>query len=81
MGNRYQGKYYQRAVETALHNNKLEFKKELMVNLTYKGEIVGKYFLDFLIKDKVVLELKAVSTLNPKDFSQVLGYLKAHNLQ
>jgi GxxExxY protein len=81
LGSRYQEKYYQRAIEESLNEAKLEFKKELMVNLTYKGKIVGKYFLDFLIADKIVLELKAVPRLNPKDFSQVLGYLKAHNLK
>ena len=81
LGNRYQEKYYQRAIEQALIENKLRFKKELAVDLMYNDKKIGKYFLDFLIEDVIVLELKAVPTLQPKDFKQVLGYLKANNLE
>lgn len=81
LGNRYQEKYYQRAVEKALTTNNLSFKRELVTDLEYNGEKIGKYFLDFLIEDKIILELKTVRRLNPKDFSQVLGYLRANNLK
>lgn len=81
LGNRYQEKYYQRAVEKALLDNNLSFKKELMVDLQYNNEKFGKYFLDFLIDNTVILELKTVPRLSPKDFTQVLAYLKAHNLK
>jgi len=30
-----------------------------MVDLSFKGEKIGKYFLDFLIEGKIILELKA----------------------
>ena len=81
LGNRYQEKYYQRAVEEALKENDLQFSKELSVDLEYNGKKIGKYFLDFLVEQVVVLELKAVPYLLPKDFKQVLGYLKAKNLR
>lgn len=81
LGNRYQEKYYQRAVEKALKQNNLTFQKELSTDLEYNGERIGKYFLDFLIENKIVLELKTVRRLNPKDFTQVLAYLKAKNLK
>lgn len=35
LGNRYQEKYYQRAVEEALKENNLTFRKELMIDLEY----------------------------------------------
>lgn len=81
LGNRYQEKYYQRAVEQALIENKIKFKKELAVDLSYNNKKIGKYLLDFLIEDMVILELKAVPRLLPKDFKQVLGYLKSNNLE
>lgn len=81
LGNRYQEKYYQRAVEAALNENGIKFKKEIAVDLLYNEKVVGKYFLDFLIEDALVLELKAVPSLLPKDFKQILGYLKAKNIE
>ncbi len=81
LGNRYQEKYYQRAIEEGLKEEKLRFKRELSVDLEYKGKKIGKYFLDFLIEDKVILEIKAVDNLKPKDFKQVLAYLTANNIE
>ncbi|KKR59777.1 MAG: hypothetical protein UT99_C0024G0001, partial [Candidatus Curtissbacteria bacterium GW2011_GWA2_40_31] len=42
---------------------------------------IGKYFLDFLIEDKVILELKATPRFNREDFRQVSAYLKAKDLK
>lgn len=81
LGNRYQEKYYQRAIEEALRENNLKFKKELMVDLKYNNKKIGKYFLDFLIENSIVLEIKTVDKFNPKDFKQVLAYLIANNIQ
>jgi|SRR3989344_4970397 len=81
LGNRFQEKYYQRAVEEGLKDIKLKFEKELRVDLEFNGKKIGKYFLDFLIENKVVLEIKAVPDLRPKDFKQVLAYLIANNLE
>ena len=81
LGGKYQEKYYQRAVEKALLTEKIPFKKELSVDLSFRGEKIGKYFLDFLIDNKVILELKATPFLHPDDFRQVLAYLKAKGLK
>lgn len=81
LGNRYQEKYYQRAISIALKENSLKFEKELEVDLKYKDSKIGKYFLDFLIEYKVVLEIKTVPQFTPRDFRQVLAYLKAKKLE
>lgn len=81
LGGKYQEKYYQRAVEKVLTSEKIPFKKELPVDLNFKGEKIGKYFLDFLIDNKIILELKATPFLHPDDFRQVMGYLKAKRLK
>lgn len=81
LGGKYQEKYYQRAVEIALKKEKLLFKKEIAVDLSFNGEKIGKYFLDFLIGGKIILELKAEPRFNREDFKQVMAYLKAKNLK
>jgi len=77
LGNKYQEKYYQRAIEVELKNQNIKYSKEIPVDLKYEKEKIGKYFLDFLIDDKVILEIKAIPRLRPRDFKQVLAYLKA----
>lgn len=81
LGGKYQEKYYQRAVERLLQEEGLPYKRELQVDLKFKGAKIGKYFLDFVVDNKIVLELKATPFLHPEDFRQVLGYLKAHKLK
>ncbi|MBI2599119.1 GxxExxY protein [Candidatus Curtissbacteria bacterium] len=81
LGNRYQEKYYQRAVAEALKGKNIRYEQELEVDLKYKDAKIGKYFLDFLIEEKVILEIKAVPRLLPRDFHQVLAYLKARGLE
>lgn len=81
LGGSFEEKYYQRAIERLLKRNKIRFEKELQANISFDGEKIGKYFLDFLIENKTVLELKAVPTLLPIHFRQVRSYLKVKGLR
>src|SRR6185437_1399066 len=81
LGNRYQEKYYQRAVAVKLTNNNISFKKEISVDLIIDSEKIGKYFLDFLIEEKVILELKAKPSFTMNDYRQIQAYLKATDLK
>ena len=81
LGNRYQEKYYSRAVALGFEKVGLKFDGELKVNIAYYGKIIGKYYLDFLVEDKIVVELKAVPQLSPQGFKQISGYLKAKKLE
>jgi GxxExxY protein len=45
--------------------------------LNYKGVILnGGYRMDFVIEEKLILELKAVGVLAPLHYAQLLTYLK-----
>lgn len=81
LGGNFEEKYYQRAVEKLLALNKLKFNKELKADISFEGDRIGKYFLDFLVEDKIILELKAVPRMLPIHFRQVRSYLKVKNLQ
>jgi len=81
IGSGYREKHYEKAVGVALRNAGLHYKNQLHIPLTFKGQIVGKDFLDFLIEDKVVLELKKGDRVSKKNIEQVYEYLKATNLQ
>jgi len=60
----------------------LKFKQELIVPLVYKNKTLDCGFrADFLIENKVVLELKTVETLVPIHESQLLTYLRLMDKQ
>lgn len=81
LGGGYQEKHYQRAIEKLLQRDKIKYSKELKADLSFEGDNIGKFFLDFLIENKVVLELKTVPRLLPEHFRQVRSYLKVNNLE
>jgi GxxExxY protein len=68
---------YQAALahELALRNIRYEQFKRLPV--TYKGIMVGDYVADFMVEDKVILEIQAVSILHPRHEAQAINYLTA----
>lgn len=79
LGAGYTEKYYQRAVAEALKKEGIKFSREIPVKLQFDGATIGHHHIDFLIEDKIVLELKRTRRLLPKDFKQVLMYLKSTN--
>lgn len=81
LGNRYQEKYYQRAVEIKLQKKKIPYEKEIAVDLTIDGERIGKYYLDFLIDSKIVLEIKAKPVITKVDYKQIRAYLQSCKLK
>jgi GxxExxY protein len=76
LGFGYQEKHYQRAFKKELERNNLKYRQELPVNLVFNNEKIGKYSLDFLVEDQVIVELKVAKDFYPKYIKQVLGYLK-----
>ncbi|MEK7611278.1 MAG: GxxExxY protein [Patescibacteria group bacterium] len=76
LGFGYQEKIYQRAVEEELFRLGVPFKRESFSRVNYKGKVVGFYFQDFLIEDKIVLEMKVGDNLYQRNINQVLSYLK-----
>lgn len=81
LGYGYQEKYYQKAISTALEKAKISFKKEFYVPLKYKNEKIGMYFCDFLVDNKIVLEIKKGNRISRYDISQLYAYLKATGLK
>ena len=80
LGNQYQEKHYQRAIEMAFNKAKLQYKKQVCVDLLYDNHKIGKNFLDFIVENKIIVELKTVSVFRYQDVRQVLAYLKLAKL-
>lgn len=81
LGYGYQEKYYEKAVATSLKLAGLNYKEQFSIPLKFKGEKIGNYFLDFLVDDKVVLELKRGERVAKSNIDQIFAYLKAMGLK
>ena len=75
-------KVYQEALEKELKLQGIPFEREKSFTITYKGEeLEQKYIADFVIYDKIVVELKAVEELLPVHKAQVINYLALTGLK
>ena len=81
LGNGFQGVIYQRALEIEFSNNFILFKREFQMPVMYKGEQIGERRVDFLVFEKISVELKAIIKLEPVHFAQGINYLEAYNLE
>lgn len=71
-------KVYQNAIEEELLQSNISFQKEKNINIysPKTGNIMGNYRVDFLVENKIIIELKAVDVI-PKNFiDQIYSYLK-----
>lgn len=71
---------YQRAFEVELLDKNLKYQKELPVSIYYKGFVVGESRIDFLVEEKIIVELKVCDKIETGHIKQVLNYLHAFNL-
>ncbi len=72
---------YQTALAHELSLRAIQFKQLIPLTVTYKGTIVGNYEADFIVEDKVVLELKATSTFHNRHTAQAINYLTTTGLE
>ena len=83
LGNGFQEVIYQRALAYELSQRNLEFLREIEQNIYYRDlpEPIGTRRADFVVEEKVLVELKAVKELEDVHLAQVLNYLKAYRLE
>jgi GxxExxY protein len=74
LGNGFRKVIYQRALAWELSKARLTYVKEL-------PEPIGTRRADFVVEGKILVELKAIITLEDVHLAQVLNYLKAYKLE
>ena len=81
IGSGHREKFYQRAIAIELKSIDIPYIEQLYVAIKFKDKIVGKYYLDFLIDNKIVLEIKKGEVFLRKNIEQIFSYLKAKRLK
>ena len=69
-------KLYQEAMVVEMELSGLKVEKNVKVPVQYKGRAIGEYFIDVLVEEHVILELKSVERHDPVFEAQILSYMK-----
>lgn len=78
MGNGFVEPVYQECLEIELGLSKIPFVPQNELQLNYRGHVLKrKYIPDFICYGKIIVEIKAVSTLTDEHRAQVHNYLAA----
>lgn len=72
---------YEEALAVEFDTLRINYERQKVVPIFYRGRHVGEHRLDFLVEREVVTELKAVTALEKVFFAVVRSYLKATNLE
>ncbi|MDE0184913.1 MAG: GxxExxY protein [Candidatus Poribacteria bacterium] len=83
LGNGFQEVIYQRGLAIELARAGLAFAREMERGIFYKDvqEPIGTRRADFVVEEKVLVELKAISELEDVHIAQVLNYLRTYRLE
>lgn len=81
LGNGFQEVIYQRALELELKLNSLNYLREFEMPIYYLDQQIGARGVDFLVEEKISVELKAIINLEDVHIAQAMNYLEAYNLE
>ncbi len=81
LGNGFQEVIYQRALEIEFMDSKILFSREYEMPVYYKDQQIGTRRVDFLVEEKISVELKALVKLENVHLAQAINYLEAYDLE
>ena len=83
LGNGFQEVIYQRALAHEMKNAGLYFAREIEQDIFYKDlpEPIGTRRADFVVENKVLVEIKAQKELEDVHLAQILNYLRAYKIE
>ena len=81
LGNGFQEVIYQRAMEIEMADTGISFSREYEMPVYYKNQQIGTRRVDFLVKENISVELKAIINLEDVHLAQAINYLEAYDLE
>ncbi len=80
LGHGFLERIYESALAIELGRASVRFERQKQIKVFYRDQLVGEYCCDFVVENKLILELKALRLAKSDHESQVLNYLKATNM-
>jgi len=72
---------YEKALLVALAQMKLKVAAQVGLKVQFRNVVVGDFYADLIVEDKVLVELKAISRVLPQHKAQVINYLNATGIE
>jgi len=67
---------YEKALFIALQEKGLKVEQQVGLQIEFRGKPVGQFFIDLLVEDLLIIELKATKAIAPEHEMQLLNYLR-----
>ena len=74
-------KVYENAMLIELNKLGLWCENQEKINVYYNKKLVGDYYADIVVENKVIIELKAIEKVNPIHETQLVNYLKSTTME
>jgi len=71
---------YENALALELKEKGILFERQRQLDIHYKSKLIGRYQADMVVENKLIVELKAVSSFHATHEAQVINYLRASGL-
>ena len=68
---------YEKALQVALKQVGIKSERQVPITVRFRQTVVGEFFADLTIGNKLIVELKTVDQLAPEHQAQVINYLNA----
>lgn len=81
IGNGFQELIYQRALEIEMALEGIAFEREKEMPIYYRGISIGGRRVDFFVDNLIMVELKAIISLEDVHLAQAINYLEAYNME
>jgi GxxExxY protein len=73
--------FLERVYENALRKLGLGVLQQHPISVYFEDEVVGEYFADLIVADKIIVEVKAAESIAKEHEYQILNYLKSTGYQ
>ena len=77
LGHGFLEQVYENALAVALREMDIDVRQQVGIDVYFRGHRVGEYRADLLVPDRLLIEVKAATTLAPGHEAQMVNYLKA----
>ena len=74
-------KVYENAMMFELSKAGISAIAQSPINVVYENNVIGDYYADILVDNKVIIEIKAAKSIAPEHEAQLLNYLKATDIE
>lgn len=81
LGSGFLESVYERSMMIALRQKDIVARQQVPLSVKFRGAIVGDFYADLLVEDKVIVELKAVGRILQEHKAQVINYLNATGIE